>query len=301
MKLPRYKFSFFILLSLLLLPGFARAEGKKLNVVASIAPLADFARQVGGDKVDVTLLLPPGASPHTYEPTPRTMQKIADARVFLKIGAGLEFWADKLVAAAGKDIITVDCSKGVELLRGHVHGPEDAHEREDAKGVDPHYWLDPVIAIGMVRKIERAFSQADPRDASYFRRRASAYTAELIALDTQIAETVKTFRVRGYVTFHPAWNYFSRRYGLTVAGVIEEGPGREPTARHIDRILKELRRLKIGVVFAETQFSPKIAEAIAREAGGRVLMLDPIGGTKGRETYIEMMRYNLALMQKAMG
>jgi zinc transport system substrate-binding protein len=296
MKLPQHKFLFFILLFVLLLPGLSRASGKKLKVVASIAPLADFARQVGGNRVDVTLLLPPGASPHTYEPTPRTMQEISKARVFIKIGAGLEFWAEKLFAAAGKDVLTVDCSKGVALISA---GRD--HEEHGGGNVDPHYWLDPVIAAAMVAKIADAFSTAAPHDSPYFRKRASAYAAELNALDEQIARTTRTFRVKAYVTFHPAWNYFSRRYGLTVAGVIEEGPGKEPSARHIDRILRELRRLKIGVVFAETQFSPRIAEAIAREAGGRVLMLDPIGGQKGRETYIEMMRYNLSLMQKAMG
>jgi zinc transport system substrate-binding protein len=292
MKLSLYKFFFFVMLSAVLAPGLSRSDDAKIKVVASIAPLADFAKQVGGDRVNVTLLLPPGASPHTYEPTPRTMQEIADARVFLKIGAGLEFWADRLVAAAGKNVVTVDCSNGVSLIR--------AEHDHKGSNVDPHYWLDPVIAIGMVKRIEAAFSRLAPQNASYFANRAAAYIVRLTALDRQIAGAVRAFRVKEYVTFHPAWNYFSRRYGLTVAGVIEKGPGREPTARHIDQILNELRRLKIGVVFAETQFSPKIAEVIAAEAGGRVLMLDPIGGTKGRETYIEMMRYNLALMRKAM-
>jgi zinc transport system substrate-binding protein len=296
MKLSRNKIFFLGLFFAFSLSHASYASDTTLKVVASIAPLADFARQVGGDKVDVTLLLPPGASPHTYEPTPRTMQEISKAKIFIKIGAGLEFWADKLIAAAGKDVVTVNCSKGVAL----IHAAHDYEER-GAGNVDPHYWLDPVIAIGMVKKIEEAYSKTDPADSSYFAERASSYIASLAALHKQIAETVKTFRTREYVTFHPAWNYFSRRYGLTVAGVVEEGPGREPTARHIDRILRELRRLQIRVVFAETQFSPKIAEAIAREAGGRVLMLDPIGGTKGRQTYIDMMRYNLALMKKAMG
>ncbi len=295
MKLSRNKIFFLGLFFAFFLSHASSASDNKLKVVASIAPLADFARQVGGDKVDVTLLLPPGASPHTYEPTPRTMQEISQAKIFIKIGAGLEFWADKLVAAAAKDVVTVDCSRSVAL----IHALD--HEKHGAGNVDPHYWLDPVIAIGMVKKIEEAYAKVDPADSSYFAQRASSYIAVLTALDKQIAETVKTFRTREYVTFHPAWNYFSRRYGLTVAGVIEEGPGKEPTVRHIDRILREIRRLKIRVVFAETQFSPRMAEAIAREAGGRVLMLDPIGGQKERVSYIGMMRYNLALMKKAMG
>ncbi len=296
MKLQRSKVLFLSLFFVFFLPYASLASDTRLKVVASIAPLADFAKQVGGDKVDVTLLLPPGASPHTFEPTPRTMQQISKAKIFIKIGAGLEFWADKLVSAAGRGVIIVDCSRGVPLIRA-----ESDRGGHGAGNADPHYWLDPVIAMGMIKKIEEAYAKADPADSSYFAQRASSYIAALSALDRQIGETVKTFRTREYVTFHPAWNYFSRRYGLKVAGVIEQGPGKEPTARHIDRILRELRRLQIKVIFAETQFSPRIAEAIAHEAGGRVLMLDPIGGQKDRDTYITMMKYNLALIKKAMG
>ncbi|HWR88834.1 MAG TPA: metal ABC transporter substrate-binding protein, partial [Dissulfurispiraceae bacterium] len=105
-----------------------------------------------------------------------------------------------------------------------------------------------------------------------------------------------------YVTFHPAWNYFSQRYGLRVIGVIEESPGKEPTARHIARIVKDLKRLGARVVFAEPQFNPAVAEAIAREAGARVLFLDPVGGPNlpDRDTYVKLMQYNLSQMERAM-
>jgi zinc transport system substrate-binding protein len=274
-------------------PGDACAAVQKLKVVASIAPLADFARQVGGDKVDVTLLLPAGASPHTYEPTPKTAQEIAKARVFIKIGAGLEFWADKLMAAATRDILTVTCSEGIDLIKGEGHG-------HAISNVDPHIWLDPVVCIKIIKKIEDAFSRADPADASYYKRNAAAYIDKLAALDREIAGRVKTFRTREYITYHSAWNYFARRYGLRVAGVIEEGPGKEPTARHIGDILRLIRGMKTKVVFAEPQSSTRMAEAIAKEAGGQVLILDDIGGRKGRETYIDLMRYNLSVMERAM-
>jgi zinc transport system substrate-binding protein len=278
------------------LPALAQGSGQKLpggklKVVASIAPLADFARQVGGDHVEVILLLPPGASPHTYEPPPKTVRKISEAKVFLEIGAGLEFWADRLVAATAAQIITVRCSEGVDLIRG---------EGRALSNVDPHIWLDPVISMGIVRKIEAAFSRADPGDSSAFKKNASAYLTLLSALDREIAERVKGFRTREYITFHPAWSYFARRYGLKVSGVIEEAPGKEPTPKHIDRILSRIRAMKTKVVFAEPQFSPRLAEAIADEAGGRVLFLDPLGGEKGRQTYVELMEYNLSIMEKAM-
>ena len=264
-----------------------------MKVVASIAPLADFAREVGKGRVDVLLLLPPGASPHTYEPSPRTVRQISKAKIFIKIGAGLEFWANRLIAAAAPEITTVTCSDGIHLIRGEEHD----HALSNA---NPHIWLDPVICMTIIKKIGAAFAAADPMNASFYRENAAAYISRLAALDREIAETVKTFRTKDYVTFHPAWDYFARRYGLKVAGVIEEAPGKEPTPRHVQKILDEVRKMKTRVIFAEPQFSPKIAHAIAEEAGAQVLMLDPVGGGRGRETYISLMKYNLIMMEKAM-
>ncbi len=263
------------------------ASEQKIKVVASIAPLADFARQVGGDKVDVILLLPPGASPHTYEPTPKIAQEISKAKIFIKIGAGLEFWADKLITSSNSRITIIECSKGMELIRNGLN-------------VDPHIWLDPMICINIVKNIEIALSKADPANSNVYRKNASLYTEKLIELDREIADRIKQFRIKEYVTFHPAWNYFSRRYGLRVAGVIEEGPGKEPTPKHLNKILKELKRINTRIVFAEPQFSPKVAEAVAQEAGGKVLFLDPVGGQKNSETYLDMMRYNVDAMERVM-
>lgn len=274
----------------------AEASVKKIRVIASIAPLADFAKEVGKEQVEVVLLLPPGASPHTYEPTPKTIREISRAQLFIKIGAGLEFWADKIIKATNSSIQVIEASEGIPLIKTDAH----AHLHDTVQAADPHIWLDPLLCVTIIDKIEKALSQADPDNSSKYRANAFGYSKKLIALDREIEEKVKLFSTREYITFHPAWNYFSKRYNLRVAGVVEEGPGREPTPKHLNRILKELRRLKAKVIFAEPQFSPKTAEAIAREAGAKVLFLDPLGGQKGREGYIEMMRYNITVMEQAM-
>jgi zinc transport system substrate-binding protein len=293
-------FAFFLLFFLLLYSGHASAE--KIRVVATISPLADFAKQVGGDKVEVTLLLPPGASPHTYEPTPKILREISQAEVFLKIGSGLEFWADRMLRAVSKDMEIVDSSAGVDLIRdiSHTHDHSNDFDRHHGTDTDPHIWLDPTICVQIITKIEAAFSKADPSNAAYYRENAEAYKEKLRELDQEIFQRTKLFRTREYVTFHSAWNYFSRRYGLKVAAVIEESPGKEPSPRHVKKIIDILRSLDTRVIFAEPQFSPKIAETIAREAGAQVLFLDPEGGQKGRETYMELMRYNLSVMEKAL-
>ncbi len=275
------------------------ASQRKIKVVASITPLVDFAKQVGGDKVDVVLLLPPGASPHTYEPTPKVIQEIAQAKIFLKIGSGLEFWADKMIKAASAKIHVVDSSRGVDLIKDiHHHSHNTGHK--DHANTDPHIWLDPIICIEIITKIEAALSKVDPANTLYYQKNAAAYRDKLRKLDKDIQERTKSFRTREYVTFHSAWNYFSRRYGLKIAAVIEESPGKEPTPKHIRKIIGELKKLSTRVVFAEPQFSPKVAETIAREAGAQVFFLDPYGGQKDTETYLDLMYYNLSIMEKAL-
>lgn len=283
-----------VILSLCLLTTASPSYAGRIKVIAGIAPLADFVRQVGGDRVDVKLLLPPGASPHVFEPTPKAVKDVSVANVFVKIGAGLEFWAEKIIQSSGnKKLIIVDSSSGIQLIKHH----DEAHGLSVA---DPHIWLDPVIAISIVAKIEKALSEADPQGAAVYEKNASAYKEKLSLLDRDIAGRVKTFRIKEYVTFHPAWNYFSQRYGLRVSGVIEEAPGKEPGPKHIAKIIKDIKRTGSNIIFVEPQFNPKIGEVIAKEAGAKVLYLDPIGGQKGRETYIEMMRYNINAIERAM-
>jgi len=281
-----------LLLSLLLFTS-DRSYAEKIKVIASIAPLADFVKQVGGENIEVKVLLPPGASPHTFEPTPRAIREVSDAGIFIKIGAGFEFWAEKILAASGnKKLIIIDSSSGILLIK-------DPHSHGTSTG-DPHIWLDPLIAITVVSKIEEALIKADPGNAEYYKKNSVRYREQLSHLDREIYAKTRTLRIKEYVTFHPAWNYFSKRYGLHVAGVIEESPGKEPGPKHIAKIISDIRRIGSRVVFVEPQFNPKVAEVIARESGAKVLYLDPIGGAKGRETYIDLMRYNISVIERVM-
>ncbi len=281
------KLVFILLLIALLLPPGAQAA-PRVKVVASIFPLADLVRNVGGGHVEVQTLLPPGASPHVYEPTPSVMMRVAKAQLFVEIGAGLEFWADRLVSVAGPHLKILVLSKGMPLIGG---GEE---------GANPHVWLDPVLAMEMVRKIEAALSGIDPAHAADYRKNADVYIKNLKGMDAQIRREVSAFRIKSYVSFHAAWDYFGRRYGLKSAGSIEEAPGREPTPRQIERIVKGIKEKGIRAVFAEPQFNPRSARIIAQEAGAKLLMLDPVGGTPGRDSYIKLMEYNLGVMSEAM-
>ncbi len=269
---------------------------EKIKVIASIYPLGDFVKQVAGDNVDVRVLLPPGASPHTFEPTSKAIKDVSEARVFIKVGSGLEFWAEKIIKSSGnKKLIVIDCSKGLSLIK-----LQEKQHNHHISEYDPHIWLDPLNVIKIIDKILKTLSEVDPSNAALYRKNAELYKESILKLDGEIANSVKNLKIKEYVTFHPAWNYFSKRYGLKVAGVIEESPGKEPGPKHIDKIIKEIKRIGSKVVFVEPQFNPKIASVIAKEANAQIVYLDPIGGQKGKETYIDMMKYNISSIERAM-
>ncbi len=260
-----------------------------LLVVASIAPLADFARHVGGERVQVDLMVPPGASPHTYEPTPAQLRTLSRARLLVLNGVGLEFWADDVVKAVDNpDLVVVQTAEGLEIVQGDEHG-----------GGNPHVWLDPLNAIHQVERIRDALIQVDPEGEAVYRANADRYIAELKALDQEIRETVATFSSRKFIAFHAAWIYFARRYGLEQAAVVERSPGKEPSPAEIAEVVQTAKAIGAKAIFAEPQFPTKAAQVIAAESGAQVLLLNPLGLPPDYD-YLEMMRYNLGEMAKAL-
>jgi zinc transport system substrate-binding protein len=284
---------------------------EKLPVIASIYPIADMVQQVGGEHVDVAFVLPAGASPHTFEPKPSLVKKFSSARIFFMVGAGLEFWAEKFINLARPGLTTIVLSEGVSLIHtaGHHHEDDTEHHHarignpdHESSVANPHIWMDPVIAKTMVNKITAALCEVDLQNLTYYKERGQRYLEKLDELDAIIQKTVSTFTIRKYVSFHASWDYFARRYGLESSGVIEAAPGRNPTPIQIKNIVAKIKKYHIRAVFAEPQLNPRAAEIIAREAEVNVLLLDPLGGPnlKGRNTYIDLIKYNLNVMQEAM-
>ena len=282
----------------------------KIAVAASIVPLGDFCQKIGGDQVSVTVLVPPGASPHTYEPSPTAVARAMAARVFVYVGAGLDPWAERLVKAQrNPGQAVVEAVAGIPLLKDveeQEHEEHAAHEPGKAEhhhheAGNPHVWLDPVLAEDICRSIAQALIKVDPEHKETYEVNLAKYLGQLQTLNQDIKETVATFRLRDYVCFHPAYTYFSRRYGLKEVGVIEASPGREPSPGHLQKIIAAIRSTGVKAVFAEPQFSPRVAEVIAREAGVKVLFLDPLGGRPPYGSdYVQLMRHNLAILAQAL-
>jgi len=279
----------------------------RLTAVVTIFPLADFVENVAGDKVEVVTLLRSGDSPHTYEPSSRDMKAISRATLLVVNGAGLDFWVEKLESAASDNLVVVDTSVALAeeglLLSGDEHEDEGDDEDEHGhEGVNPHFWLDPVLAQKQVESIASALVAADPANKDFYLENAADYIAQLQSLDEEIRETTEDFSSREFITFHASWTYFANRYDLVEAAVIEEAPGKEPSVAYIKDVVDLAKALKVKAIFAEPQFSTQAAKAIANDSGAEVLLLDPLGGPglEGRDSYVALMRYNLQQMKQAM-
>lgn len=261
-----------------------------VKVAVSIPPLADMVRQIGGERVTVAVLVPPGSSVHTYEPTPRQVQFVSEAQVLILNGIDLEFWAPKVIDAADNpELLVVYTAEGIPILQAE-------HE---ASG-NPHVWLDPVYARRQAERVREALIAVDPEHEATYGANAQRYTAQLAELDAEIRAEIGTWKQRRFVGMHAAWDYFAHRYGLEQVAVIEEFPGKEPSPEYLAQLVELIRRNDVPVVFAEPQLPPKVAETVAGEAQAKVIVLDPLGGNAGAETYAELMRSNLRQMARAL-
>jgi len=270
----------------------APRSGGKMLVAASIAPMYDFSRQVGGDFVDVTMLVPPDSNPHVYQLEPGQMETLGSAAVLVLNGVQLEYWAAKAVDAAGNPKLTVvDTAKGLRIV--------DAGNDPDHPGGNPHVWLDPVMAVHQVEAIRDGFIKADPKHRAAYTANAARFVSKLRDLDKEIRSDFEGLKSREFVTLHPSWTYFARRYGLVQAGVIEKSPGREPTPSEIGEVIDATKRAKVMAIFAEPQFSPKAADVIAHETGAKVILVDAFGKPP-EYSYMRTMRDNVAKIVEAL-
>jgi zinc transport system substrate-binding protein len=262
----------------------------KLGVVVTLLPQAEFAEKIGGDKVDVLVMVPPGASPHTYEPTPSQMVALSRARLYAKVGSGVEFeltWMDKLIAQ-NKKMFIVDCSKGIELQQMTV-GDED----EPAGSMDPHIWMSPRNAQIMVQNIASGLIKIDPANRDYYEQNRDTYLQILEQLDRDIRDSLSAVKNRIFMVYHPAFGYFASNYNLTMLPI--EAEGKEPTPAGLQHLIEQAREYNIRVVFTEPQFNPQSARVIAEAIDGRVVSIDPLA-----RDYIENLRILLGELVQVM-
>ena len=300
----------------------AFAWAQQLTIITSIHPYYTLTQEIAGENAEVIRLLPPGASPHTFDPTPRDVAQLSDADLIVLNGV-LDEWLLDIVEASGTDapvfeviaelefepVEGEDHAEGEGEHGGEEHGDEQAEETEgehaeyahDHSGVNPHVWLDPSLMAEVVPLIVDRLAEVDPENADSYATNGERVTAELNDLDAELSEMLSPVQGASFVPFHDAWPYFARHYGLDLVVEIEPAPGREPSPAYIAEALELIQGSGAKAIFSEVQLSARPAEVVAESAGLPLYILDPLGGGAETESYAELMRYNVGVLQEALG
>ncbi len=234
------------------------SDGHKIQVWVSILPQQYFVERIGGERVRVQVMVPPGSSPEMYEPKPSQVRGLVGTDIYVRIGVPFEeAWMGRL-AAANADMLIVDQAEGIERIGG----------------TDPHIWLSPRLVKAQARTICEGLAEVDPGHADFYRDNLATFLADLDQLDASIERKLSGLESRKFLVFHPAWSYFARDYDLEMIPVEVEGS--DPSAAEMAALIQVAQADNIKVIFAQPEFSTRSAEAIAHEIGGEVVLISPL-------------------------
>lgn len=277
----------------------------KISIMTTFYPMYEFTQQVVGKAGDVELLIPAGTEPHDYEPSAKDLAKISDADMFVYNSPELETWTDNLSENIDTSHTTiVKASKGISLMEGseeegHTE-TEEGHEHE----LDPHVWLDPVLAVKEVETIRDALVKKYPEQKATFKKNAAAYIKKLEALNTKYETALADASNKTFVTQHAAFGYLAKQYGLTQDAIAGISPDQEPSASRLSELKTYVEENNIEVIYFEENATSKVAETLANETGVKLAVLNPLESLtskqiKAGEDYISVMEENLAALQES--
>jgi len=285
--------------------GFGSAQAEdRLNIVATFSILGDFAKNVGGDRVNVTMLVGADSDTHVYTPSPADAKKITDAKLVIVNGLGLEGWLPRLVKSSGGKAVTVVATKGIKPRK--VAAGEALSEEHEVGSADPNAWQSVGNAKVYVANIRDALVAADPANGDAYKANAAAYLSKLDALDGEVRVAVASIppERRSVISTHDAFGYFAAAYGVKFVAPQGVSTESEPSARDIAAIIIQIRKQKIPAVFLENVTDPRLMQRIAAETGAKVggtLYSDSLTGEKGpAPTYIDMVRHNIKALTSAL-
>lgn len=306
---------------------------KEMTAVATFYPFHQIASNVAGDTREVETLVPYGAEPHSYNPSPGDIAKASNSELFIATGASLGEWEDRILEEVSEDR-TVDASTGITLIDAenkheHDHGSheneeeghheegheehennshqEEGHDEEKSHGnnhgqlgKDPHYWVSPKNAITITETVRDSFIEADRENAKAYRENSEEYIQRLEKLDSDYEERLSNCKKERILTTHAAFAYLAEDYGFKQVPILGLSPVSEPTPKQIEELVHKAEEHEIDYVFYETLTDTRVSETIAEEADAETLVLDPAAGTKEGKTYIEIMEDNLDNLEVAM-
>lgn len=287
------------------------SDGDKLKIIATFYPMYEFTKEVAGDKADVELLIPAGTEPHDFEPSAKDLAKISEADAFVYNSPELETWTEQLTDSVDTEKTTViEASKGIDLMEGseeeHDHEGEEAdHDHEEAHhhDLDPHVWLDPVLAIQEVENIQAELSKKEPDNKSVYEENAAAYIEKLNQLNTKYQDAFQNASNKTFVTQHAAFGYLANQYGLTQEAIAGISPDQEPSPSRLAELKDYVEEHDVRVIYFEENASSKVAETLSNETGVKLAVLNPLESLTNKqieagENYISVMEENLAALQE---
>jgi zinc transport system substrate-binding protein len=274
-----------------------KSNNGKLQVTASFYPMYFFASQIGGDKADVINITPASAEPHDYEPTTQQIVKINQSNMLVLNGGIMEAWGSKIKdQLSGSNVLVVTTGEG--LIN------KDLNENGQ-KILDPHVYMDPILAKKQVTAIEKGFEKIDPKDASYFQANARKLEGELDQLNAEFKQGLSNCKQKDFITSHAAFGYLAAQCGINQVSISGVSPDEEPSSQKLAEITQLVKQKDIKIIFFESLVSPKLSDTIANETGVKTMVLDPIegitsDGIKAGQNYLTIMRQNLNNLQIAL-
>lgn len=276
----------------------------KLKVAATIFPLYDIVREIGGNFVEVNLILSPGSSPHTYEVSPADIKKLQNTKVFFTIGGEVDHWIENIITSISNaevfnlnQFVTlkpfqIQLTKIAENEKHEEKDHEHDHEHE-TESMDPHYWLDPNNGKIMAQKIADKLSALDPKHADYYQINSQNFINKLIIKDQEWQTKIDNLNNKNLVVFHDAWGYFSDHFNLNLVASFEPFPGKTPSPQYLIALQEQVKMNNITSLFIEPQLSQEAIKTLANDLGVTINILDPLGGIENRNSYIELIDFNV--------
>ncbi len=270
----------------------------KIRVAATIFPLADIARNIGGEYIDVALIIPPGSTEHSGALTPQQLSSLQQARAIFQVGHGLD---DSLAAKIinilpAAKLVTVD--KNIAIRQFNANANENTRAKEDAQdsdsGPDPHYWLTVPNATKIAENIAAQLQTIDPQHAADYQTNLTNYRVRLENLEKDLQKVAVTAPQKNFIAMHNAWSYLAEQYGFELAGTYEPREGKEPSVADIQRLQQVIQADNIKVFYTEPQKQKTAAtKFLTEDFGLTIKVLDPVGGVESRDSYINLMRFNM--------
>lgn len=270
----------------------------EIQFVATIAPLAAILREVVGDRAQVTTLLPPGASPHTFQPKPSQAKILEKSLAFFLGGPNLDKeWAGRLPARRRIEMVLLLPEKyRLASIDDHDHDKSGLGKASD---LDSHFWTDPLAVRALIPELVTLLGKLDPTGREIYHTNGLRFSDELTALDQELALILQPIKAQPFFLFHPSFQYFFKRYQLRLAGLVEPFPGREPSPKYLSDLTARIKSTGATAVFNEVGLPVRPAEVLADAAGVRLFQLDPLGSTPGLNRYIDLMRHNARVLGQA--